>query len=134
MTKEEKDKKLMWLLNGGAYNDNEIAEMAESWAHDNSNGLEDETAKHLGFVAGFKEAYGLGVQDAADIFDEESDCTYNHTPNNPQITIGTKIRSKTNPDVILSIISDDCHEDEFECSNGSVLSLEQIEKYYEVII
>ena len=71
MTKEEIDKKLMWLLNGGAYNDNEIAEMAESWAHDNSNGLEDETAKYLGFVAGFKEAYGLGVQDAADIFDED---------------------------------------------------------------
>ena len=71
MSKEEKDKKLMWLLNGGAYNDNEIAEMAESWAHDNSNGLEDETAKYLGFVAGFKEAYGLGVQDAADIFDED---------------------------------------------------------------
>ena len=70
MTKEEKDEKLMWLLNGGSYNDNEIAEMAESWAHDNSTSLEDETAKYLGFVAGFKEAYGLGVQDAADIFDE----------------------------------------------------------------
>ena len=72
MAKEEKDKKLMWLLNGGAYNDNKIAEMAESWAHDNSNGLEDETAKYLGFVVGFKEAYGLGVQDAADIFDEDN--------------------------------------------------------------
>lgn len=71
MTKEEKNEKLMWLLNGGAYSDNEIAEMAESWAHDNSNGLEDETAKYLGFVAGFKEGYGLGVQDAVDIFDED---------------------------------------------------------------
>jgi len=69
-----------------------------------------------------------------DSLEEESDCIYNHTPSNPQITIGTKIRSKTNPDVILSIISNDCHEDEFECSNGSVLSLKQIEKYYEVII
>ena len=69
-----------------------------------------------------------------DSLEEEPDCIYNHTPNNPQITIGTKIRSKTNPDVILSIISDDCHEDEFECSNGSVLSLEQIEKYYDLII
>ena len=59
------------VVNGGAYNDNEIAEMAESWAHNNSNGFEDETAKYLGFVAGFKEAYGLGVQDAADIFDED---------------------------------------------------------------
>lgn len=53
---------------------------------------------------------------------------------NPQITIGAKIRSKTNPDIILSIISDDCHEDEFECSNGSVLSLKQIEKYFDLII
>jgi hypothetical protein len=68
-----------------------------------------------------------------DSLEEESDCIYNHTPNNPQITIGTKIRSKTNPNVILSIISDDCHEDEFECSNGSVLSLKQIEKYYDII-
>lgn len=70
MTKKEKDEKLMWLLNGGAYSNDEIAEIAESWAHDNSTSLEDETAKYLGFVAGFKEAYGLGVQDAADIFDE----------------------------------------------------------------
>ena len=65
--------------------------------------------------------------------EEESDCICNHTPNNPKITVGTKIRSKTNSDVILSIISNDCHEDEFECSNGSVLSLKQIEKYYDII-
>lgn len=70
MNKKEKDEKLMWLLNGGAYSNDEIAEMAESWAHDNSTSLEDETAKYLGFVADFKEAYGLGVQDATDIFDE----------------------------------------------------------------
>ena len=68
-----------------------------------------------------------------DSLQEEPDCIYNHTQSSPQITIGTKIRSKTNPDVILSIISDDCHEDEFECSNGSVLSLKQIEKYYDII-
>ena len=53
--------------------------------------------------------------------------------NTPKITVGCKIRSKTKPNVILSIISDDCHGDEFECSNGSVLSLKQIEKYYELI-
>ena len=69
-----------------------------------------------------------------DSLEEESDCIYNHTPNNTKITTGTKIRSKTNPDIILSIISNDCHEDEFECSNGSVLSLKQIEKYYDIII
>lgn len=69
-----------------------------------------------------------------DSLEEEPDCIYDYTPNNPQVTIGTKIRLKTNPDVILSIISDDCHEDKFECSNGSVLSLKQIEKYYDVYI
>lgn len=54
--------------------------------------------------------------------------------NNHRIAIGTKIRSKVNPSIILSIISDDCHEDEFECSNGSVLSLKQIEKYYDILL
>lgn len=53
--------------------------------------------------------------------------------NNTKIIAGTKIRLKANPDVILSIISNDCHEDKFECSNGSVLSLKQIEKYYDII-
>lgn len=56
------------------------------------------------------------------------------TDNTTQITVGCKIRSKTNPDVILSIISDDCHGDEFGCSNGSVLSLRQINKYYDLYI
>ena len=50
-----------------------------------------------------------------------------------QLTIGTKIRSKANPDEILIIISNDCHEDKFECSNGSVLSLKQIEKNFDII-
>ena len=50
-----------------------------------------------------------------DSLEEEPDCIYNHTPDNPQITIGTKIRSKTSPYEILSIISNDCHEDEYEC-------------------
>ena len=49
------------------------------------------------------------------------------------ITIGTKIRSKANPDEILIIISDDCHGDKFECSDGNVLSLKQIEKYFDII-
>lgn len=51
---------------------------------------------------------------------------------NNKIAVGTKIRLKTNPNVILNIISNDCHDDEFECSNGSVLSLKQIEKYYDI--
>ena len=65
---------------------------------------------------------------------KEVDLELENENNNTKITIGTKIRLKTNPDVILSIISDDCHEDEFECSNGSVLSLKQIEKYYDIYI
>ena len=69
-----------------------------------------------------------------DSLEEEHDCVCNHTSNNPKITIGTKIRSKTTPYEILSIISDDCHGDKFECANGSVLSLKQIEKYYDIII
>lgn len=60
----------------------------------------------------------------------ESDSVIDNTT---KITVGCKIRSKTKPIEILSIISDDCHGDEFECSNGSVLSLKQIEKYYELI-
>ena len=68
-----------------------------------------------------------------DSLDEEPDCVCDYTSDNSKIAIGTKIRSKTNPDVILSIVSDDCHGDDFECSNGSVLSLKQIEKYYDVV-
>lgn len=64
---------------------------------------------------------------------KEVDVELENENNNPKITVGTKIRSKVNPDVILNIISNDCHEDEFECSNGSVLSLRQIEKYYDII-
>jgi hypothetical protein len=56
------------------------------------------------------------------------------TDNDTQITVGCKIRSKTNPDEILRIVSDDCHGDEFECSNGSVLSLRQIKKHYDLYI
>ena len=71
------------------------------------------------------------VEDTLEI--KEADLELENENNNLKITIGTKIRSKTNPNVILSIISNDCHGDEFECSNGSVLSLKQIEKYYEII-
>ena len=60
----------------------------------------------------------------------ESDSVIDNTT---KITVGCKIRSKTNPNEILSIISDDCHGDEFECANGNVLSLKQIEKYYDLI-
>lgn len=64
-------------------------------------------------------------------FQNESD---SEIDNGTKITVGCKIRSKTNPDVILSIVSDDCHGDKFECSNGSVLSLKQINKHYDLYI
>lgn len=48
--------------------------------------------------------------------------------------VGVKIISKTNPNVILQIISNDCHGDKFECSNGSVLSLDQLNKHYDLYI
>lgn len=96
--------------------------------------LEDKEKDNIYFFAR-SDAYAE-LLNFIDSLEEEPDCMDNHTPNNSQITIGrgTKLRSKTNPDVILNIISDDCHEDEFECSNGSVLSLKQIEKYYDPII
>lgn len=90
-----------------------------------------------GYLKGRKEANiparELGLPSELDTLkmEEEPDCIYHAKL--PQITIGTKIRLKTNPNLILSIISNDCHEDEFECSNGSVLSLKQIEKYYDII-
>lgn len=94
--------------------------------------LEDKEKDNIYFFAR-SDAYAE-LLNFIDSLEEEPDCIYNHTPSNPQIHIGTKIRSKTNPDVILSIVSDDCHGDEFECSNGSVLSLKQIEKYYDIYI
>ena len=90
--------------------------------------LADKQADNMYFLAR-SDAY-RELLNFIDSLEEESDI---YTPDNPRITVGTRIRSKTNPDVILSIISADCHGDEFECSNGSVLSLKQIEKYYDII-
>lgn len=85
-------------------------------------------------------AYFLARSDAyaellnyIDSLEEEPDCVFDYASDNPRIAIGTIIKSKTNPDVILRIISDDCHGDEFECSNGSILSFEQIKKHYDII-
>ena len=74
---------------------------------------------------------GLAIEAPEDMYEHEVKFEFNG--NDSRIGIGCKIRSKTNPNVILSIVSDDCHGDEFECSNGSVLSLKQIEKYYDII-
>lgn len=74
---------------------------------------------------------GLALEAPEGMYENKSDSM---TDNTTQITVGCKIRSKTNPDVILSIISDDCHGDEFGCSNSSVLSLRQINKHYDLYI
>lgn len=74
---------------------------------------------------------GLALEAKEGMYKKESDLVADNTT---QITVGCKIRSKTNTDEILRIVSDDCHGDKFECSNGSVLSLRQINKYYDLYI
>lgn len=75
---------------------------------------------------------GLALEAPEGMYEHETKLEFNES--DPRIGIGCKIRSKTNPDVILRIVSDDCHGDKFECSNGSVLSLKQIKKHYDLYI
>ncbi len=74
---------------------------------------------------------GLAEIAPEELYENETDSVIDNTT---KITVGCKIRSKTNPDEILRIVSDDCHGDKFECSNGDVLSLKQIEKHYDLYI
>ena len=94
--------------------------------------------KNKNFLSSYHEGIFDGLSVLENFLDtlkvKEVDLESENENNNHKITTGTKIRLKTNPNVILSIISTDCHEDEFECSNGSVLSLKQIEKYYDIYI
>lgn len=94
--------------------------------------------KNKNFLSSYHEGIFDGLSVMENFLDtlevKDVDLELENENNNHKITIGTKIRLKTNPNVILSIISTDCHEDEFECSNGSVLSLKQIEKYYNIYI
>ena len=68
MTQEEKNKKFMKLLTDEVtINDtaNEILnDMSPQFGNDDL-----QTAFDQGFIEGFKQAYGMGLQDAADIFD-----------------------------------------------------------------
>lgn len=70
MTLEEKDKKFTELLTNGIDRD-EITEIAQSWAHEHANGLEEETAMFLGFMAGYENGWGIGLQEAVDIYCED---------------------------------------------------------------
>lgn len=100
-----------------------------NWCYKNHLDIND-----LNSIGLANDASKLNVYQSCGLMKVE--CKWETPPlNSPQITVGrgTKIRLKTNPNVILNIISDDCHGDEFECSNGSVLSLKQIEKYYDII-
>lgn len=74
---------------------------------------------------------GLALDATEGVYEHEAKLDVNESGS--RIKVGCKIRSKTDPNEILTIISDDCHGDEFECANGDVLSLKQIEKYYELI-
>ena len=70
MTNKEKDNKFNELLTNG-YSRKEIVEIAEPWAREHSHNPEEEQALFDGFIAGFEEAYGLGLQDAADLYCED---------------------------------------------------------------
>ena len=70
MTPEEKDKKFIELLTNGIDRD-EIAEIAQAWAHEHANSLEAETDMFLGFMAGYENGWGIGLQEAADIYCED---------------------------------------------------------------
>lgn len=72
MTQEERNAKIMWLLEGGNYGKSEISEIAEPWAREHSHNPEEEAALYRGFMAGFEEGYGFGVQDAEDFFGNEN--------------------------------------------------------------
>lgn len=75
MTKEERSAKIAWLLEGGNYSKADIAEIAEPWAREHSHNPEEESALYKGFMAGFEEGYGFGLQDAEDFFEELIDKT-----------------------------------------------------------
>jgi len=64
------DKKLTDLLHNG-YEDSKIVEMAVQWIHENARTPEEEAAMLKGFVAGFKEGFGIGLQEASDIYADE---------------------------------------------------------------
>jgi hypothetical protein len=98
---------------------------------DNINKFYDWLNKNMFDYRGLIEK-GLALEATEWMCEHETKLEFNES--GQRIGIGCKIRSKTNPDVILSIVSDDCHEDKFECSNGSVLSLKQIKKHYDLYI
>ena len=120
MTDEEREEYSLFIaeINGCAYFIDPISQM--DWLNKNM-------FDYRGLIP-----KGLALEATEWMCEHETKLEFNES--GQRIGIGCKIRSKTNPDVILSIVSDDCHEDKFECSNGSVLSLEQIKKHYDLYI
>lgn len=49
------------------YTDDDISDMAEDYARTHSYNEDEQQGMYAGYIAGFKEAYGMGVQDGADI-------------------------------------------------------------------
>ena len=127
MTEEEKNKYLNTFKKSIIGTDEEDGRV---WTVDSIDWLNAHHFDYRGLIE-----KGLAIEAPEGMYNKKNNnYNDNYVPNNSQITVGTKIRLKTNKDIILSIISNDCHDDEFECSNGSVLSLKQIEKYYDIII
>lgn len=64
-TKKSTEVKLMEVIN--QYTDDDISIMAETYASEHSTNEDEHQGLYAGFIAGFKEAYGMGVQDGANI-------------------------------------------------------------------
>ena len=64
-TKKTSSEKIMELIN--QYKDDDISDMANAYALEHAITEEEQQGMYAGFIAGFKEAYGMGVQDGANI-------------------------------------------------------------------
>ena len=64
-TENKRSEKIIELIN--QYTDDDISDMAEDYAREHSYNEDEQQGMYAGFIAGFKEAYGMGVQDGADI-------------------------------------------------------------------
>ena len=64
-TKKTREEKMIEVMN--QYTDDDISDMAEDYARTHSYNEDEQQGMYAGYIAGFKEAYGMGVQDGADI-------------------------------------------------------------------
>ncbi len=64
-TEKTRGEKIIEIIN--QYTDDDISDMAEDYARRYSHNEDEQQGMYAGYIAGFKEAYGMGVQDGADI-------------------------------------------------------------------